>query len=55
MRKQDYPIELSEIDRLELEDIVRKGQNKVRVIRRAQTLIPLMVGKHGRCKCWRTN
>ena len=39
MRKQDYPIQLSEIDRMELADIVRKGQSKARVIRRAQTLL----------------
>ena len=39
MRKQDYPIKLSEIERIELEDIVRKGQHKARVIRRAQTLL----------------
>ncbi len=39
MRKQDYPIRLSEIERIELEDIVRKGEHKARVIRRAQTLL----------------
>lgn len=39
MRKQDYPIQLSEIERMELENIVRKGQQKARVIRRAQTLL----------------
>jgi len=45
MRKQDYPIKLSEIERLELKEIVRKGQNKVRVIRRAQTLLWSDAGK----------
>lgn len=45
MRKQDYPIHLSEIERLELEDIVRKGQHKARVIRRAQTLLWSDAGK----------
>jgi transposase len=39
MRKPDYPIELSAIERVELEDIVRKGEHKARVIRRAQTLL----------------
>lgn len=29
MRKQDHPIQLSEIERLELQNIVRKGQHKV--------------------------
>jgi len=45
MRKQDYPIRLSEIERIELEDIVRKGQQKARVIRRAQTLLWSDAGK----------
>jgi len=39
MRKQDYPIRLSENERVELEDSVRKGQQKARVIRRARTLL----------------
>lgn len=39
MRKPDYPIQLSELERMELEDIVRKGQQKARVIRRARTLL----------------
>jgi transposase len=39
MRKQDYPIRLSEIERVELEDIVRKGEHKAREIRRAQALL----------------
>lgn len=45
MRKQDHPIQLSEIERLELQDIVRKGQHKARVIRRAQTLLWSDAGK----------
>lgn len=45
MRKQDNPISLSEIERLELEEIVRKGQNKARVIRRAQSLLWSDAGK----------
>ena len=39
MRTQDYPIQLSEIERIELENIVRKGTHKARVLRRAQTLL----------------
>ena len=39
MRKQKYPIQLNEVERLELEAIVRKGQPKARVMRRAQTLL----------------
>ena len=45
MRKQDHPIQLSEIERMELKDIVRKGQNKARVMRRAQTLLWSDAGK----------
>lgn len=45
MRKQQYPIKLSEMERMELEGIVRKGQHKARVIRRAQTLLWSDVGK----------
>jgi transposase len=45
MRKQDYPIQLSEIERMELEDIVRKGQHKARVMRRAQSLLWSDAGK----------
>ena len=45
MRKQDYPIQLSKIERMELEDIVRKGQQKARVIRRAQILLWSDAGK----------
>jgi transposase len=44
-RKQHYPIELSEIDRLELEAIVRTGQQAARVRRRAQTLLWSDAGK----------
>ena len=39
MPKQKYPIQLSEIERIELESIARKGQQKARVLRRAQTLL----------------
>lgn len=45
MRKQDYPIKLSEIEQIELEEIVRKGRHKARVIRRAQTLLWSNEGK----------
>lgn len=45
MRKQDYPIQLSKIERMELEDIIRKGQNKARVMRRAQSLLWSDAGK----------
>jgi transposase len=45
MRKQDYPIQLSKIERMELEDIVRKGQQKARVSRRAQILLWSDAGK----------
>lgn len=45
MRKQDNPIQLSDIERMELEDIVRKGQHKARVMRRAQTLLWSDAGK----------
>jgi transposase len=44
-RKQKYPIELSEIDRLELEGIVRTGQQAARVRQRAQTLLWSDAGK----------
>lgn len=39
MPKKQHVIQLSALDRLELEDIVRKGTHKARVIRRAQTLL----------------
>lgn len=45
MRKQEYPIQLSEIERIELEGIARKGQQKARVMRRAQTLLWSDAGK----------
>ena len=45
MRNQDYPIHLDEIERLELENIVRKGEHKARVMRRAQTLLWSDAGK----------
>jgi transposase len=43
--KKEHIIQLSEIDRMELEDIVRKGTHKARVIRRAQTLLWSDAGK----------
>jgi transposase len=45
MPKKEHIIELSEMDRLELEDMVRKGTHKARVIRRAQTLLWSDAGK----------
>ena len=45
MPKKDHIIELSEIDRIELQDIVRKGKHKARIMRRAQTLLWSDVGK----------
>ena len=39
MPKKQHVIQLSEIERLELHDIVRKGKHKAWVIRRAQTLL----------------
>ena len=45
MPKKEHVIELSEIDRLELEAIVRGGQHKARTIRRAQTLLWSDAGK----------
>ena len=44
-RKQKYPIELSEPERVELEAIVKKGQQGARVRRRAQTLLWSAAGK----------
>lgn len=44
-RKQNNPIVLSEIERAELESIVRGGKNKVRVVRRAQMLLWSAAGK----------
>lgn len=45
MPKKAHIIELSEVDRLELQDIVRKGKHKARVMRRAQTLLWSDAGK----------
>ena len=45
MPKKEHIIQLSEIDRIELEDIVRKGTHKARVIRRAQTQLWSDAGK----------
>lgn len=44
-RTQNHPVELSDIERSELEAIVRKGKHKARVIRRAQTLLWSEAGK----------
>ena len=45
MPKKQHVVELSEIDRLELEAIVRSGQHKARTMRRAQTLLWSDAGK----------
>ena len=45
MPKKQHVIELSEIDRMELQNIVGKGTHKARVIRRAQTLLWSDAGK----------
>lgn len=45
MPKKAYVIELSEIDRLELEAIVKCGEHKARTMRRAQTLLWSDAGK----------
>lgn len=45
MPKKEHIIELSEIDRVELQDIVGKGQPKARVMRRAQILLWSDAGK----------
>jgi transposase len=39
MPKKEHPIKLNEKERLELEGIVKKGQNKARIIQRAQILL----------------
>ena len=44
-RKQNNPIELSEIERVELDAIVKTGQHPARVRRRAQTLLWSDAGK----------
>jgi transposase len=45
MPKKQYSIQLNEIERVELQDIVRKGRHKARVIRRAQILLWSDTGK----------
>jgi len=45
MPKKQHVIELSEIDRLELEAIVRSGHHKARTMRRAQSLLWSDAGK----------
>lgn len=44
-RNQNYPIELTETERAELEAIVKTGQQSARVRRRAQTLLWSDAGK----------
>jgi len=44
-RKQEHPIRLSDIERLELKAIIGKGKRRVRIIRRAQTLLWSDAGK----------
>ena len=39
MRKPNHPIQLNANERAELEGIVRTGQQKARIMRRAQTLL----------------
>lgn len=45
MPKKKHIIQLSETERMELQDIVRKGSHKARVMRRAQTLLWSDAGK----------
>lgn len=45
MPKKQHVIQLSETERMELEAIVRSGQHKARIIRRAQTLVWSDAGK----------
>ena len=45
MRQPKHPIQLSAHERAELEGIVRTGQHKARIIRRAQTLLWSDAGK----------
>jgi transposase len=45
MRKQDFPVKLSDSERSELEGIVRTGQQKARVRERAQILLWSDAGK----------
>lgn len=44
-RKQNYPIHLSDEEREELEAVVKGGENKVRVVHRAQMLLWSDAGK----------
>lgn len=44
-RKQENPVRLSDIERLELKAIISKGKRRVRIIRRAQTLLWSDAGK----------
>ena len=44
-RSQNYPIELTETERMELKAIVKTGQQSARVRRRAQTLLWSDAGK----------
>lgn len=44
-RKQNYPIHLSDGEREELEAVVKGGENKVRVVHRAQMLLWSDAGK----------
>lgn len=39
MPKKEHPIKLGEKEQLELESIVKRGQNKARIIQRAQMLL----------------
>lgn len=45
MPKKENKIDLSEIERLELQEIVSKGTHKARIMRRAQTLLWSDTGK----------
>lgn len=44
-RKQNYPVHLSDEEREELEAVVKGGENKVRVVHRAQMLLWSDAGK----------
>ncbi len=44
-RNQTYPIELTETERVDLEGIVKRGQQSARVRRRTQTLLWSDAGK----------
>jgi putative transposase len=44
-RKQKHPIVLSQMERAELEGMVKGGENKVRVVRRAQMVLWSAAGK----------